>query len=263
MKFILSICLALFAFGICAQTPFADVTLAQPDVAPAAATFDPTAIAGYPAMGWWKASDYTTNAGVATLPDSYTNHWDFTNRGAATGFPTGNPTGLGGKPTMTFDGTSDWLACFQTMTSPANFEWVLVWKETTAANNAYILYPQNGDNAAKPNFETGGSGNWQFVNGSTMTANQNDLSGKWYVVNLISATSGNMMTNLVSITTDAGANNSGAIASGFSLGSYWFGSPGGYAPFELAEMIWYQTNLSVAVRSNVFWYCTNKYSMTP
>lgn len=103
-------CLLLGDFAAQAQFNFADPSFVSQNPATAGNSFNPTNIPGYPALAWYVAADYTTNAGVPTWPDRFGTA-NLTNLAANTKWPhSTNANTLNGNPALVFGMNGAYLA---------------------------------------------------------------------------------------------------------------------------------------------------------
>lgn len=228
----------------------------------------PTNIAGYPVSAWWVVQNAITNTagGITNIPDWSGNGYTLLGVGAIA-VPTISNNWLNTRPIMVYPGGVNYtLLGNSTWTNDGtanpvtNIEFVVVaaanWNGTAAASD---LLGDVNENGVLRRAITSGNIYFSGINGSVWPTN------KWMVINAVqypgsgSACRGSIYTNSIQV-----ADTSKAIANWNGLYVGGRGSDGHVTgPWEIAEIIVYKTNLTTAIRSNVFNYLTNKYFLSP
>jgi len=226
----------------------------------------PTNLAGFPAISWWcVSSNYVTNAGVLSMADLNTNHFDLTNRSAANTMPARTAAGLNGLDYITInnDGgapfhVSDLQSAIYTSSQPHEVVMVLSVSNVGVIGNTYVY---NSKDSAHQNavVEKIGIGFIPFA-GNTFTASTVDVTNKWIVLDTVYNTTLTLFTNNVSGATGNGSQT----CNGFTLGNrYDLAGPSSGYWGTFAECVTFGSVLSTTARSNLFVYFTNKYNLPP
>lgn len=256
---------------IAAFCGFCGAVLAQPFIigtdsifAPsqsASVPFSPTNIQGFPALTWYVASDYATNAGKVSLPDRCSHGYNLTNLGGANTFPTKTAGGLNGLDYISFDGAGTYLKCVN-YTSPQPHEVVMVMSFTNKNT-----FPQIFDGTTSVNEHSllqFPLGTWDIRTGGGNTAAANIISNKWMLIDVVfNGTASTIYTNgIAGVTVDAGT----YPMSGLTLGVGYGLSGTTYSDYSCAELATYSGLLpgtNATARSTLTSYFTNKYNIAP
>lgn len=266
MKFLalLLTCLPCFA-----QFPYSGVTWTAPNSALtpcqlAIGTGFPTNIAGYPAYTWWIAQcGYATNAGTATLTDFSGNGLNLT-QGTLGNAPHAQSSIWGG-----FDGVLFGTPAPGTLANNTGFsipsgnkcEFWCVMSYTNISGSDWLFHDVSAGNTglavAKDQLA---ATKWDMITDVTFNVVSATSTNKYIVYNFVFTQGANttMYTNNV-----AGVNvnnGSGGLTSFRLAGGLNANNP---MIFSFLEGGWFRTNLTTVGRSNLFYYCTNKYSLLP
>jgi len=216
--------------------------------AAAAPAFNPSTITGYPCNDWWPGDNYdgTTWANSGSSGISLTN-LNATHRPST--------TTVNGHTVLVFDGTDDTLkAALWSNTSVAGTEMVMAVAFDWTGLTARRIWSDKTSINCRLNVTTGVM-YWRAGNGPLLIP-----TNLWMVVNLTASTAsaGAIYTNNVQYF------SSGALAALLTDGiqiSGRYSDDLEPTAMRLGEVIIYNTNLSTAVRTQVYDYLTNKYSI--
>lgn len=141
-------------------------------------SYTPTNLPNATSISWWKATNYTTNAGVATWPDSGPSGYTMTNSGVASAFPKDGGT-LGGQKILNFAYNAAYIVSVN-YTSSQPHTICMVFKSTVP------------DTSGKYVFDSANATYREYLN----TANNNDGPNKEWVMGAGAAYTPNMLTNV-------------------------------------------------------------------
>lgn len=272
--------LALPAFGqfkafYASDQPFLGNAVAVGGVTPPSTngfvdTYYPTNITGYPANGWWVANNANAD-GCTNTTGQVTNWLDYsgsgyhlTNNGAiATPYLSNN--WLNGRSIIAYPGVATYCVLRNLGYTNDTAAWgggggmefvCLVYGDWEDATGTDII---SSGNETSPFRRQATTGAYQF---SVFTSGGAFPTNKWVVADMvILANTGRCYgyTNGVLIdNSPAGA----ATYNGIAIGGR--GSDGHITGrIRIAEIVSYHTNLTDAIRSNLFNYMTNKYFLKP
>lgn len=231
-------------------------------IPPSGTTTFPTNLPNAVSISWWKASDYYTNSGVPTLPDSGPGGFTLTNlTTAGTGtWPTNGGT-LNGQTLLRF-GTAALntrYLCSDNYTSPQPHTVCLV------------VYIDDDGDISKFFFSStnsGGQNSWVEAGGTASSPKKIRLNAgnpydtwtdtnTWILSECLfnGAAASRQWTNGVA---SAAAGNAGTEScGGFTLGAAYGKNAGAY--FLLGEVMTYSTALTPADRTALYNYVKNKY----
>lgn len=239
----------------------------MPVAAVGGAPWVPTNDATYIPKLWASAEYYYTNGSVVTLPDlgSLGNH--LTNSAAAGVWPGYTASGPNGKPYISFDGTDDYLRVLFPNACPRPQE---LWMALMAGDNGVsdFRYFYGDYSATRPMFGQYINANQGVISLDYTTGTGVWLTNTWFVANVvwtnIDATSTKCILYTNNVIVGSYTNSSASVdLNGVVLGvRAALSRP---AKFSLAEMLVYTNtipNASDSVRSNLFWYFTNKYAIS-
>lgn len=200
---------------------------------------------------WYVASDYTTNAGMATLPDKWTNAWNLTNT-AGTASP--YKTNISGYSPVFFDG-GDKLFNSAT-TNQHTHDIIFVAEIKTGTEPGTVV---DSVNSSYRQLIRKNAGAFEIYAGSAPIAKGPVPLNKLIVAHAIFnlAASAIYVTNQVS---SAGVSPGPSAASGTTIGSAW--NTANFGTFYLYEMVIVNTNMSDINRTNLYVYLRNKYAVT-
>lgn len=216
----------------------------------------PTNLPGYAALGWWcVSSNYNTNASTAILPDLSGNHNDLTNMGSVGTWPKRQPALLNGLDVLWFTSADMLQSIVPKVEQPFEIAWVCSMTNIGAGNRCFWS-GTNGTTRAE--FYNSSGGEIIPYGGNTFSSIGLLPTNKFVVYNSIYNSSLTAYTN----NTAMGGGSSGSAA---LYGLIWNARQGDTAfSYEaLAEVVLYPTNLTIPVRSNLFYYLTNKYNISP
>lgn len=199
-------------------------------------------------------SSYVTN-----WTDQWANAYHLTNRAAGT-IPLSVDSVINGKSAVLFDGANDFVrSAAYTQTQPDELV-VLVINTNNAGTESLIADGAGSSTRQKAFANTGpsapalGAGTDMTANNAYMNTNIAHLIGYAY-----SGTASQVWTNMGSIVQTGDGNTGGA--SGITIGTKYTGtSP--FSGYVLMIAAFSNTNTFLN-RSNIYWYCTNKYAIHP
>lgn len=260
MKNTIKICVLLCSACICIGQAFVNTATfngaAYLQSMPAAASAtSPTNVPGL--LAWYISSNYTTNAGMATLPDSWTNGWNLTNVAGSTSPKSGQ---FGGFKTVWTDGTGSYLrSTAYTSSLPHEVIMFCAWTNNNTSwqafmdstSSSYRQYFMAG--TMEPGYvrmaQAGSDGDWQVA-----------VTNCWRVWDLVwDYPKARIYTNGVYV--GDGSSYNTAI-SGLTLGILY----STYAPaanVAWLEMLTFSKTNSASDRATLFSYLTNKYGISP
>lgn len=238
----------------------------------AASPWTPASISGLAL--WFKADALALNDGdaVTTWPDSSGNGYDVTQSvaGERPAYRTGI---LNGKPVVRFDG-GDLLYRATTALALRTHTMIAVFRESSTVTSAGIinLYAAGAgsdyDSLDAISYDTGNNSFYLQATspGLNMTVGSSGASPWGVYASVVGGGTATVYLNGSAGTTDASYSAPNVnSAGGFILGGHWI-SGAIYGPARLngdiAELLWYNTNLDSAARLTVERYLGAKYGIT-
>jgi len=220
---------------------------------------------GFAASGWWEPSRgaYVTNGGIATLPNltSIGTAYDLTNSAGSTS-PIREPSQLNGLATVYFAGATVRLSCDRWTNSSAfgsGYEAFIVMSHTNTSSGTFF-----GGLVGSPGT------NWDFAVASSLLAvRQNSsiastilLTNRYAVFDVVfsNATASVIYTNNVI----GKPGNSGVSTNAYGLRVGADFQPANGLRFSLAALVTFTNQiLTASARSNMFFYFTNRFNLSP
>lgn len=266
MKWLFLLCSCLTCF---AQFPYSGTTWKGPATALtpcqlAIGTGYPTNITGYPAYTWWISQcGYTTNAGTATLTDFSANALHLT-QATLGNAPIGQSSVWGGFDGVLFGSTTPGSLINNTGFSiPAGnqCEFWCIMSYTNIAGKDRLFH-----NVSANNVQLWVTKEWSSGNPLTMLADVTSVdvlkpcTNKYVIFDFV-FTQGANATAYTNNVQGASGNIGSSSLDSFRLCGGINGNNG--LVFSFLEGGWFRTNLTTLVRSNLFYYGTNKYSLPP
>lgn len=218
-------------------------------------TLSPTNLPNAVSISWWKASDYTTNAGVPTLPDSGLGGYALTNRYGDVNWPVSDGT-LNGISVMQFIYDLSFMGCVN-YTSSQPHTICLIIKDEAFDNTGKFYFDSASAGARNYLFSTtAGQPKKMTMDSGTEVYYTYLNTNIWVLVEcLFNDTTSQMWTNGVS-SAAASAGGSSAI-SGFNLNGGF--NHGNAAAFHFAEAMTYSSVFTASDRNYLSNYVRGKY----
>lgn len=221
----------------------------------AAYILTPTNITGYPSKAWYVASNVVSGP-VGTWKDLYTNGLDLTAGGSTR--PALNSGALNGLNTLSFNGVSVSGSCMTNTAFSQSQPWEIAMVVALTNNALGATLMDGSTRNLIRNDTTDGKSLWMNA-GSSSVKTCDIITNKWIVLNAVwNGASSAIWTNAIAgSSVSPGAN---------SISGLFFGCRSDGAnqqAMEVAEVAAYATNLTTALRSNLYYYFTNKYNIAP
>lgn len=222
-------------------------------------TYYPTNINGYPALSWWVAANVQQDGSgfVTNCYDYSGNGYNLTNN-AANVRPAYVASAINGRPAMQFDGSNDILrnSAYTNGSATHGCEVIVVASYQWTDGTARRLVTESGATTFIQRNAT-------TLVWSTFGLNSPAIAPTniWLMLDvwITPAANGAIYTNNVTAVTGPA---SAFTFTGFGVGGRY--SDGGVAvPCTVAEIVTYATNLTAAIRTNLYQYFTNKYGVFP
>ena len=226
---------------------------------------NPTNLPGASPVAWFVAGDYYTNGSVPTLPNRWTANasWALTN---STGFDTNYPiliSGMNGFQGLSIDGDKNQSLSSVNYTQTSPYEVVLALQSKKFGTTSWNTI-MDGQSANRPWFGGGPTddGELQMSRGAYLVSTGTRPGDRYFVLDVIfNGLNSRMFTNNVLI---ASGNASDNPSSGVTLGRFYTRNSPTYSCSNVfLEIAAYSQTNSTENRSNLFWYLTNKYAITP
>jgi hypothetical protein len=206
-----------------------------------ATTYGETNIAGYPAQSFWVASFFTTNSGVATLPDLMPNGYNLTNTAASIQCPIRVAGGWHGQDYISFNGAaSGQFLESDKYTNQPPYELVLVCLITNNFANNPVFF--DGVNASFRWYVYASANTvYSVVNAQTFGA----VTNRWFILDFLQytvpATTGAIYTN--DVLAASGGTGTPGNTGGFLVASRTGLTVSRFANMNVAEIITFTNKL--------------------
>ncbi len=216
---------------------------------------------GAASLAWYDANtSYVTNTSVPTWTDLWTNHWDLTNRIANSTWPTMLAVTPNGSNALCFSDAGATTLNSVNYTSSQPHEVCMALSITNVTGNGPQFMMDGGISGSFRNigYYPGGASQFELSAGGLVDS-AGSITNKWFVINFVfnGASSKIYTNNVAGPTVDAGS----GTASGLTIGSRY--SDETNLKGAIAEIASYSAVLTTTQRSNLFYYMTNKYGITP